>query len=71
VHKDLLNCTHVFFRQDVRPRALEPTYSGPYKVLSRKQKTLLLLVSGKPITVSTDRVKLAFIFNVADFRNTV
>jgi hypothetical protein len=63
VHKDLHNCTHVFLRQDATSRALEPPYSGPHKVLSRREKTC-----GKPLTVSTDRVKPAYIFNEADFR---
>jgi hypothetical protein len=71
VHKDFHNCTHVFHRQDATHRALEPSYSGPHKVLSRRAKTLQILVRGKPLTVSTDRVKPAYIFNEADFRNTV
>jgi hypothetical protein len=44
-------------------RALEPQYSGPYQVLSRRDKTLLLLVHGRPVTVSTDRAKPAYILN--------
>jgi hypothetical protein len=44
IHKDLTNCTHVFFRQDSTRRALEPPYSGPYQVLSRKDKTIKLCV---------------------------
>jgi hypothetical protein len=35
VHKDLHNCTHVFFHQDTTRPALQPPYSGPYQVLSR------------------------------------
>jgi hypothetical protein len=57
VPKDLHNCTHVFLRQDANRRALEPPYSGPHKVLSRREKTLQILVRGKPLTVSTDRDK--------------
>jgi hypothetical protein len=71
VHKDLQNCTHALLRQDATLRALEPSYSGPYQVLSRQEKTLKLLVRSKPVTVSTNRVKLAYIFNEVDFRNTV
>jgi hypothetical protein len=67
--KDLRDCTHVFLRQDARRRATEPPYSGPYQVLSRRRKTLQLLVSGKPITVSTRRVKPAYVFNEADCGN--
>jgi hypothetical protein len=64
--KDLHDCTHVFLRQDARRRATAPPYSGPYQVLSRRRKTLQLLVSGKPVTVSNHRVKPAYIFNKAD-----
>jgi hypothetical protein len=53
---------HVFLRQDATRRALEPPYSGPYQVLSRREKTLQLLVRGKPVTVSADRVKPAYVF---------
>jgi hypothetical protein len=48
---------------------LELPYSGPYQVLSRRQKTMKLLVHGKPVTVSTNRVKLAYILNEADHKN--
>jgi hypothetical protein len=70
VHKDLQTCTHVFLRQYATRKALEPPYSGPYQVLSRQEKTLKLLVRGKPITVSTDRVKPAYILHEANFKNT-
>jgi hypothetical protein len=38
-------------------------YIGPYQVLSRRDKTLQLLVHGRPVTVSTDRVKPEYILN--------
>jgi hypothetical protein len=63
VHSDLERFTQVFCLQDTTRRALEPTKSGPYQVLSRRVKTLLLLVRGRPVTVSTDRVKPAYIIN--------
>jgi hypothetical protein len=66
VHKDLHNCKRVFLRQDATRRALEPPYSGPYQVLSRREKTLQLLVRGKPVSVSAERVKPAYVFNEAD-----
>jgi hypothetical protein len=65
VHKDLHNCTHVFLRQDATRRALEPPYSGPYQVLSQ------LLVRGKAVTVSADRVKPAYVLNEADCGSTI
>jgi hypothetical protein len=69
VHSALDKCTHVFLRQDATRRALEPPYSGPYKVLSRRDKTLKLLVRGRPVTVSADRVKPAYSLNRTDGRD--
>jgi cleavage and polyadenylation specificity factor subunit 1 len=63
VHRNLEKCTHVFLRQDTTRRAFEPPYSGPYKVLSRREKTMQILVRDRPITVSTDRVKPAYMLN--------
>jgi hypothetical protein len=71
VHKDFHNCTRVFLRQDATGRALEPPYSGPYQVLSRKEKTLQFPVRGKPVTVSVDRVKPAYMLNEADCGSTI
>jgi hypothetical protein len=39
--------------------------------MSRKDKTLKLLVRGKPITVSADRVKPAYILNENDSGHTI
>jgi hypothetical protein len=63
VHQDLQKCTHVFLRQDAMRRTLEPPYIGPFKVLSRRDKTIRLLVRGRPTTVSTDRVKPAYMLS--------
>jgi cleavage and polyadenylation specificity factor subunit 1 len=60
VHSDLERCTHVFLRQGTTRRALETPYSRPYLVLSRRVKTPHLLVRGRPVTVSNDRVKPAY-----------
>jgi hypothetical protein len=66
VHSDLRKCTHVFLRQDKTRCNLEPPYSGPYRILSRREKTLQLLVRGRPVTVSDDRVKPAYMLSGAD-----
>jgi hypothetical protein len=63
VHSELEKCTHVFLRQDTTRRALEPPYSGPYQVLSRREKIMKILMRGKSVTVSTDRVKPAYMLN--------
>jgi hypothetical protein len=70
-HKDLEKCTHVFLRQDTMRRALEPPYSGPYQILSWRDKTLQLLVCRRPVTVSTDRVKPAYILNKTNCVNNL
>jgi hypothetical protein len=66
VHKDLRDCTHVFLRQDATRRAMEPPYSGPYQVISRREKTLQLLVRGRPVNVSADRVRRAYRLKESD-----
>jgi hypothetical protein len=63
MYSNLEKCTHVFLHQDATRRALEPPYSGPYQVLLRREKTLQILVRGTPVTVSTDRVKPAYMLN--------
>jgi cleavage and polyadenylation specificity factor subunit 1 len=69
VHKDLRKCTHVFLCQDTTRQALEPPFSSPYQVLSRRDKTLQLLIRWRPVTVSTDRVKPAYILNDTNHGN--
>jgi hypothetical protein len=61
VHKNLQDSTHVFLRQDAIRRALEPPYSGTHKVIARTDKTYKLVVRGRQVTVSADRVKPAFL----------
>jgi hypothetical protein len=45
---------------------LEPPYSGPYQVLSRQEKTFKILMRGRSVTVSPDRVKPAYTLNETD-----
>jgi hypothetical protein len=63
VHNSLEKCTHISLPQDALRKALEPPYSSQYRILSRKEKTLKILVSSRPVTVSTDRDKPAYIPN--------
>jgi hypothetical protein len=44
-------------------------YIGPYQVLSRREKTLQLLMHGRPVMVSTSGVKLAYILSGTDRGN--
>lgn len=61
IFKDLATCDHVFLREDALRASLQPAYSGPHKVISRADKYFKLLVNGKHVTVSIDRVKPAYI----------
>lgn len=61
IFKDLPTATHVFLRDDTVRRPLQPPYTGPYKVLIRRDKTLTLDINGRESTVSIDRVKPAYV----------
>lgn len=61
IHRELANCTHVLLRTDATRRALEPPYTGPYRVIRRDAKTVELDIQGRHPTVSIDRVKPAFL----------
>jgi cleavage and polyadenylation specificity factor subunit 1 len=69
VHSDIEKCLQVFLRQDTTRWALEPPYCGTYQFLSRREKTLELLVRGSPVTVSADRVKPSYMLSGTDRRN--
>lgn len=66
VHGDLSKATHVFLRRDLVRKPLQQPYDGPFRVLKCNNKTFNLDIKGKPVTVSIDRVKPAFINNSED-----
>jgi cleavage and polyadenylation specificity factor subunit 1 len=66
VHSNLEKCKYVFLHWDTTCWALQPPYGGPYQVLSRREKTLQLLVRGRPVTVSTERIKPLYMLNETD-----
>ena len=61
IHKDLPESTHVFLRKDGAQRSLQPPYSGPHQVISRMDKSMTIVVSGRHTTISTDTVKPAYL----------
>ncbi|CAK1583302.1 unnamed protein product [Parnassius mnemosyne] len=60
IHKDLFASSHVFLRDDALRGSLQPPYTGPYQVLERNAKTFKILIKGKSVTVSIDRLKPAY-----------
>lgn len=61
IFKELATAEHVFLREDAVRPPLQPAYTGPHKVLERGDKVFKLLVKGKPMTVTVDRLKPAFV----------
>jgi len=61
-HKDLFTCSHVWIRQDSIKKALQPPYSGPFRVVNRISNNLFTIdIAGKLTNISTDRLKPAFL----------
>jgi len=61
VQSDMQTCTHVFVRDDSVRAPLKSPYDGPYKVLSRGNKTFELQVKNRKTHVSIDRLKAAYL----------
>ena len=60
-HKTLYECSHVFLRVDSTKKPLDQPYEGPYKIEERiSDRVFRIIVEGKIITVSTERLKPAF-----------
>ncbi|XP_026471497.1 uncharacterized protein LOC113375765 [Ctenocephalides felis] len=61
VLKDMNTCTHVFVRSDHIRKPLEPTYSGPYKIIERiSDKVYKISMDGTDKNISVDRLKPAY-----------
>lgn len=63
VHKDLATSSHVFLRNDAVRRPLQPTYTGPYRVIEAGDKFFKIAVKGKESNVSIDRLKPAYMLD--------
>lgn len=51
----------MFVRRGMTSKSLEPPYSGPFPVTKKLNKTLVVNIPGKNVTVSIDRLKPAYI----------
>ncbi|KAL0860336.1 hypothetical protein ABMA27_009741 [Loxostege sticticalis] len=63
VFKELATAEHVFLREDATRAPFQPAYTGPHKVIERGDKVFKLLIKGKPVNVSMDRIKPAYVLN--------
>ncbi|XP_076262863.1 uncharacterized protein LOC143197715 [Rhynchophorus ferrugineus] len=63
VFKDFATATHAFVRHDSPKMPLQMPYDGPYEVISRSEKVFILLMRGKQVPVSIDRLKPAYRIN--------
>ncbi|GFS99977.1 uncharacterized protein TNCV_4196571 [Trichonephila clavipes] len=61
VHKDLKPCAHVFVTVDRVRKALEPPNDGTFPVKERNEKYFTLLIKNKPVNISVDRLKPAYL----------
>ena len=61
VPPDLMSSSHVFVRTDAVKPPLTPPYTGPYKVLQRREKTFQLQIRNKLDWFSIDRLKPAYL----------
>ncbi|KMQ85815.1 gag-pol polyprotein [Lasius niger] len=60
IFKEMASTPQVFIRHDAPTGTLQPTYDGPYEVLSRGEKTYKIRIRGKPTQVTIDRLKPAY-----------
>lgn len=58
---ELATCSHVFVCEDAARSPLQRPYKGPYRILHRRGKTLVLDYGTDERKVSIDRVKPAFL----------
>ena len=63
VHQNLPTATHIFIRHDAVRKPLQPTYDGPYKILSRQDKHFDVDTPRGRQRISIDRLKPAFLLN--------
>ena len=63
IDKRLLDCTHVYVRDDTVRKPLTRPYKGPFLVIKRNPKYYTLDLNGKHDKVSVDRLKAAIVSN--------
>ena len=61
IPSELSTCTHVFIRVDSVRKPLQQPYEGPFRVISRHDKTFKVDRHGRVDTISIDRLKPAYV----------
>lgn len=69
IPQDITSCTHIFLRNDSVMKPLQRSYSGPYPVISRNEKTFTIRINNNEKVVSIDRVKPARILCAPEEEN--
>jgi len=60
-HRDLHNCSHVFFKMEGSRHPVDHSYTGSHKVLERiLDKVFVIDVNGRCINITIDRLKSDF-----------
>ncbi|GFT96166.1 integrase catalytic domain-containing protein [Nephila pilipes] len=65
VHPELQTTTHLFVSRDTVRKTQEQTFKGPFKVLSRKSKLLIIYINGYATIVFLDSLKPAYVFTAS------
>jgi len=63
VFKDLASAAQVFVRRGPSTGTLQSPYEGPFAVAKRGEKTFVIKMHGRNVTVSIDRLKPAYVIN--------
>lgn len=61
--QDLATASHVFLRDDTVADSLKHPYTGPHEVLQRGDRVFKIVLNGKIILVSIDRLKRVYTHN--------
>ncbi|KAH7934360.1 hypothetical protein HPB49_025117 [Dermacentor silvarum] len=67
------DCTHVFLQHGAVRPPRQPHYHGPFNVIKRCPKHFIVLLKGRDVSVSMDRIKSAFLYTdsiLADDKRT-
>lgn len=60
IHKNLMESSHVFIRQDSVRKPLQQPFEGPFQVIKRTPKFFKLIVKGVEKNIAINRLKPAF-----------